>query len=191
VIDVELYMGVQAYLVYQNTARGKLGVLSLTYAGTGSIQVVNKMLNKPILTLSQFRAAKVTASGHFYFAGDMQILPSSNPSIPCMNVAPGNVAFISYTDNTYECQRSSLSTSSQYSVITNLALVFSGLIESGVTSSFSMSVATLLNAIIPQAKLYLTRNKCCDVPITTGGGVGYTKYVIDYPQETYIFPTFS
>jgi hypothetical protein len=36
----------------------------------------------------------------------------------------------------------------------------------------------------------LTRNKCCDVPITIGGGVGYTKYVIDYPQETYIFPTF-
>ena len=70
-IDVEIYMGAQAYLVYQNTARGKIGLLSLTYAGTGIIQAVNKMLNKPIITVSQFRAAKVTASGHFYFAGDM------------------------------------------------------------------------------------------------------------------------
>lgn len=110
-IDLELFLGVQAYLVYQNTARGKLGLLSLTYAGTGSIQVVNKMLNKPILTVSQFRAAKLTSSGNFYFAGDMQTLPSANPSIPCMSVAPGNSAFISYTDNTYECQRSSLSAS--------------------------------------------------------------------------------
>jgi hypothetical protein len=111
VIDVELFLGVQAYLVFQNTARGKIGLLSLTYAGSGSIKVVNKMLNKPILTVSQFRAAKVTASGNFYFAGDMQTLPSANPSMPCMSVAPGNAAFISYTDNTYECQRSSLSAS--------------------------------------------------------------------------------
>jgi hypothetical protein len=76
-------------------------------------------------------------------------------------------------------------------VNTDIALVFTAIIESGVTSSFSMSAATLINNIIPQAKLYLTRNTCCDVPITVGGGVGYTKYVIDYPQETYIFPTFS
>jgi len=76
-------------------------------------------------------------------------------------------------------------------VNTDLALVFTAIIESGVTSSFSMSPATLATAIIPQAKLYLTRNTCCDVPITVGGGIGYTKYVIDYPQETYIFPTFS
>jgi hypothetical protein len=73
---------------------------------------------------------------------------------------------------------------------TDPALVFSGMIESGVTSSFSMSASTLTNAIIAQAKLYLTRNTCCDIPITIGGGIGYTKYVIDYPEETYIFPTF-
>jgi hypothetical protein len=58
-------------------------------------------------------------------------------------------------------------------------------------ATVSLQVSTLSSTIVPQAKLYLTRNTCCDVPITIGGGIGYTKYVIDYPQETYIFPTFS
>jgi hypothetical protein len=58
-------------------------------------------------------------------------------------------------------------------------------------TTLSLKVSTISNNEILQAKLYLTRNTCCDVPITVGGGLGYTKYVIDYPQETYIFPTFS
>jgi hypothetical protein len=43
---------------------------------------------------------------------------------------------------------------------------------------------------ISDSKLYTTLNECCNVNIGTTG-MGYKKYIIDYPLETYSHAPFS
>jgi hypothetical protein len=148
------------------------------------------MIQKPILTLGNFQAAKILGNGEFYFAGTISKIDSNNPSLPCINVSPGSTAFISTSNNVEACQYSSFSTSVAYNYGLDAALVFTNIAKSSISGSLSLTSSSVSTTLIPQSKLYFTRNTCCDIPLASSGA-GYKKYVIDYPAETYSFPSFS
>jgi hypothetical protein len=99
VVEVELVSSTLGYLIYKNLLRGKFILMTLTFIGGGSVQLTHKMLQKPLMTLSDLQATLIKPNGEFYFAGSLQKLSSNTPAVSCMDVTPGFSGFISVTDN--------------------------------------------------------------------------------------------
>jgi hypothetical protein len=52
VVDINMNNIYTGYIVYKNTNRGKVVLLSVDFAGGGTVMLISRMLNKAILTLS-------------------------------------------------------------------------------------------------------------------------------------------
>ena len=96
---MELVSSSVGYLIYKNLLRGKSILMTLTFIGGGDVQLTHKMLQKPLMTLSNLQAALIKSNGEFYFTGNLQKLSSNSPAVSCMDVTPGFSGFISITDN--------------------------------------------------------------------------------------------
>jgi hypothetical protein len=135
VVEVELVSSTLGYLIYKNLLRGKSTLMTLAFIGGGSVQLTHKMLQKPLMTLSNLQATLIKPNGEFYFAGSLQKLSSNTPAVSCMDVTPGYSGFISVTDNVQACQPSSFSTSTTYTLPLNPSLIFSTV--SGVSTAMT------------------------------------------------------
>jgi hypothetical protein len=136
VVEVELVSSTVGYIIYKNLLRGKSTLMTLTFIGGGNVQLTHKMLQKPLMTLSNLQAALIKPNGEFYFAGNLQKLSSNTPAVSCMDVSPGFSGFISVNDNVQACQPSSFSTSATYTLSLNPSLIFSSV--SGVSTAMTI-----------------------------------------------------
>jgi hypothetical protein len=71
VVEVELISSTLGYLIYKNLLRGKSTLMTVTLIGGGDVQLTHKMLQKPLMTLSNLQAALIKSNGEFYFAGNL------------------------------------------------------------------------------------------------------------------------
>ena len=85
----------QGNLIFINTVRQNIVVMSFTFLGSGYIKLSQKYFIRPEFTASQFLAATLLPSGDFFYGGTLSTLarPPSSAGIPisppCLSVSPG------------------------------------------------------------------------------------------------------